>query len=425
MAIQGLKDIFVQPGALLDLPLHCISLIAEPSLRMEKRSRSSSRESHKQNRNSPLKSKKAKSEKGDRVSSRQNAGQGKQDSKRKKAKEDKEDAAALEADNKIQTSTIVDVDDVMGSLQDETEVMALLESEQPEEGTKSSHLGICEWLLIILSLLLIIATFPLSIWFCIKVVREYERVIIFRLGHLLPGRARGPGLFFFLPCLDTYHKVDLRLQTLEIPFHEVVTKDMLIMEIDAVCYYRMENASLLLSNIAQVSRAVQLLVQITMKRLLAHHCFTEILLERKSIAQDIKVALDAITCRWGIKVERTEIKDVRLPAGLQQSLAVEAEAQRQAKVRMIAAEGEKAASESLRMAAEILSGTPAAVQLRYLQTLQSLSTEKPSTVILPLPFDLTNFLPPAGNRIQGSLPLLNPPRQTETRDPLKKDSPML
>ncbi|XP_043819765.1 podocin isoform X2 [Dromiciops gliroides] len=324
---------------------------------MEKRSRSSSRESHKQNRNSPLKSKKAKSEKGDRVSSRQNAGQGKQDSKRKKAKEDKEDAAALEADNKIQTSTIVDVDDVMGSLQDETEVMALLESEQPEEGTKSSHLGICEWLLIILSLLLIIATFPLSIWFCIKVVREYERVIIFRLGHLLPGRARGPGLFFFLPCLDTYHKVDLRLQTLEIPFHEV--------------------------------------------------------------------ALDAITCRWGIKVERTEIKDVRLPAGLQQSLAVEAEAQRQAKVRMIAAEGEKAASESLRMAAEILSGTPAAVQLRYLQTLQSLSTEKPSTVILPLPFDLTNFLPPAGNRIQGSLPLLNPPRQTETRDPLKKDSPML
>ncbi|KAM9002148.1 podocin [Sarcophilus harrisii] len=392
---------------------------------MEKRSRSSSREAHKQNRNSPPKNKRGKSEKSERVNRSQDVRQEKQDSKRRKGKEDKDEGTTLEVDNRIQTSTIVDVDDVMDSLEDEAEVIALLESEQQEEGKKSSHLGICEWLLIILSLMLIIATFPFSIWFCIKVVREYERVIIFRLGHLLPGRARGPGLFFFLPCLDTYHKVDLRLQTLEIPFHEVVTKDMLIMEIDAICYYRMENASLLVSNIAQASRAVQLLVQITMKRLLAHRSFTEILLERKSIAQDTKVALDAITCRWGIKVERTEIKDIRLPTGLQQSLAVEAEAQRQAKVRMIAAEGEKAASESLRMAAEILSGSPAAVQLRYLHTLQSLSTEKPSTVVLPLPFDLMNLLPSAGSRMQGSLPLPNPPRTAGTQDPSKKDSPML
>ncbi|XP_001374197.1 podocin [Monodelphis domestica] len=391
---------------------------------MEKRSRSSSRESPKQNRSPPRKNKRGKSDKKDQRNGRDTE-QEKQNSKKRKGKEDTDNVTLIETDNRIQTSTVVDVDDVMGSLEDETEVMALFESEQQEEGIKSSHLGMCEWLLIILSLLLIVATFPVSIWFCIKVVREYERVIIFRLGHLLPGRARGPGLFFFLPCLDTYHKVDLRLQTLEIPFHEVVTKDMLIMELDAICYYRMENASLLLSNLAQVSKAVQLLVQITMKRLLAHRSFTEILLERKSIAQDTKVALDAITCRWGIKVERTEIKDVRLPAGLQQSLAIEAEAQRQAKVRMIAAEGEKAASESLRMAAEILSGSPAAVQLRYLHTLQSLSTEKPSTVILPLPFDLMNLLPPAGNRMQGSLPLPNPPRQAETRDPSKKDSPML
>uniref|UniRef100_A0A8C6DLC5 Band 7 domain-containing protein n=1 Tax=Moschus moschiferus TaxID=68415 RepID=A0A8C6DLC5_MOSMO len=122
--------------------------------------------------------------------------------------------------------------------------------ERPEEGTKSSSLGACEWLLVLTSLLFIIVTFPFSIWFCIKVVQEYERVIIFRLGHLLPGRAKGPGLFFFLPCLDTYHKVDLRLQTLEIPFHEIVTTDMFVMEIDAICYYRMENASLLLSSLA-------------------------------------------------------------------------------------------------------------------------------------------------------------------------------
>nr|KAF6413846.1 NPHS2 stomatin family member, podocin [Molossus molossus] len=201
-------------------------------------------------------------------------------------------------------------------------------------GTKSSGLGACEWLLVLTSLLLIIVTFPFSVWFCIKIVQEYERVILFRLGHLLPGRAKGPGLFFFLPCLDTYHKVDLRLQTLEIPFHEVVTKDMFIMEIDAICYYRIENASLLLSSLARVSKALQSLVQNTMKRLLAHRSLTEILLDRKSIAQDAKVALDSVTCTWGIKVERTEIKDVRLPAGLQHSLAVEAEAQRQARVRV-------------------------------------------------------------------------------------------
>uniref|UniRef100_A0A8C3IPP5 NPHS2 stomatin family member, podocin n=1 Tax=Chrysemys picta bellii TaxID=8478 RepID=A0A8C3IPP5_CHRPI len=128
--------------------------------------------------------------------------------------------------------------------------------------------GICEWLLTILSLLFIILTFPISVWFCMKIVREYERAIVFRLGRLLPGRPRGPGLFFFLPCLDTYHKVDRRLKTLEIPFHEVVTKDMVTMEIDAVCYYRMENASLLLTSVANLSSAVQLLVQTTMKRLL-------------------------------------------------------------------------------------------------------------------------------------------------------------
>ncbi|MBW04132.1 Podocin, partial [Eschrichtius robustus] len=124
-------------------------------------------------------------------------------------------------------------------------------------------------------------------------------------------------------------------------------------------------------------------------------------------------------------VKGTVLKDVRLPAGLQHSLAVEAEAQRQAKVRMIAAEGEKAASESLRMAAEILSGTPAAVQLRYLHTLQSLSTEKPSTVVLPLPFDLLNFLSSPSSRTQGSIPLPNPSKPVEPLNPKKKDSPML
>ncbi|XP_059944522.1 podocin isoform X2 [Mesoplodon densirostris] len=315
---------------------------------MEKRARSSSREAHGRGSGSSHKeNKRAKAERGGRGRGRRDAG----------PEQPALGRAGSPSEPRAPAATVVDVDEVRGSGEEGTEVVALLESERPEEGTKSSSLGACEWLLVLTSLLFIIVTFPFSIWFCIKVIQEYERVIIFRLGHLLPGRAKGPGLFFFLPCLDTYHKVDLRLQTLEIPFHEV--------------------------------------------------------------------ALDAVTCIWGIKVERTEIKDVRLPAGLQHSLAVEAEAQRQAKVRMIAAEGEKAASESLRMAAEILSGTPAAVQLRYLHTLQSLSTEKPSTVVLPLPFDLLNFLSSPSSRTQGSIPLPNPSKPVEPLNPKKKDSPML
>ncbi|XP_035135168.1 podocin isoform X3 [Callithrix jacchus] len=367
---------------------------------MERRARSSSREARGRSGSAPHKeNKRAKAERAGGGRGRREAGPERSGSGR----------AGTAGEPRAPAATVVDVDEVRGSGEEGTEVVALLESERPEEGshyisqaglelldssnpltsasqsagitgTKSSGLGACEWLLVFISLLFIIMTFPFSIWFCIKVVQEHERVIIFRLGHLLPGRAKGPGLFFFLPCLDTYHKVDLRLQTLEIPFHEIVTKDMFIMEIDAICYYRMENASLLLRSLAHVSKAVQFLVQTTMKRLLAHRSLTEILLERKSIAQDAK---------------------------------------------MIAAEGEKAASESLRMAAEILSGTPAAVQLRYLHTLQSLSTEKPSTVVLPLPFDLLNCLSPPSNRTQGSLPFPSPSKPVEPLNPKKKDSPML
>nr|KAF6316336.1 NPHS2 stomatin family member, podocin [Pipistrellus kuhlii] len=318
---------------------------------MERRARSRSREARGSGGGAPRpEDRRARAERGG-GRGRRDAGRERRDGGREGSpREPRAPAAAVAA-------TVVDVDEVRGPAEEGAEAMAPLESERPDEGTKSSGLGACEWLIVLSSLLIIILTFPFSIWFCIKVVQEYERVIIFRLGHLLPGRAKGPGLFFFLPYLDTYHKIDLRLQTLEIPFHEV--------------------------------------------------------------------ALDSVTCIWGIKVERTEIKDVRLPAGLQHSLAVEAEAQRQARVRMIAAEGEKATSESLRMAAEILSGTPAAVQLRYLHTLQSLFTDKPSTVVIPLPFDMLNFVSSPSNRTQGSIPFPNPSRPVEPLNPKKKDSPML
>ncbi|NXG75733.1 PODO protein, partial [Baryphthengus martii] len=381
----------------------------------DKKSRSSSRESHRRRRESPA----TQSKREKRESSRE-AGKGRGDIKQEKAKEIKSTAGT---DGRVHTSTVVDVDDVISD--EELEAIALLDSERQEEGVKSPGLGICEWLLIVLSFLLVIMTFPISIWFCMKVVREYERAIVFRLGHLLPGRARGPGLFFFIPCLDTYHKIDLRLKTLEIPFHQVVTKDMVTLEIDAICYYRLENASLLLTTLASISGAIQLLVQTTTKRLLAHRAFSELLLERKSISQEIKVALDAVTGCWGIKVERTEINNVQLPAEVRQSLAVEAEAQRQAKVRVIAAEGEKAASESLRMAAEILSSAPAAAQLRYLHALHSLTTEKPAAFIFPLPLDAMNLASLATHSPPAASSLLTDTAKLPESPKDKKDSPML
>ncbi|XP_031410693.1 podocin [Meleagris gallopavo] len=392
-------------------------LSAENQMRMDRRSRSSSRESHRRKRESPATQRKREKRERSKEASKETG-----DIRQEKTKEIK---STVGTDGRVHTSTVVDVDDVISD--EEMEAMMLLDSEHQEEGMKSPGFNICEWLLTILSFLFIIMTFPISVWFCMKVVREYERAIVFRLGHLLPGRARGPGKmltesFLFLPCLDTYHKVDLRLKTLEIPFHQVVTKDMVTLEIDAVCYYRLENASLLLTTLTSISSAIQLLVQTTTKRLLAHRAFSELLLERKSISQEIKVALDAVTGCWGIKVERTEINNVQLPAEVQQSLAVEAEAQRQAKVRVIAAEGEKAASESLRMAAEILSSAPAAAQLRYLHALHSLAAEKPAAFILPLPLDPTNLVSPATRSPPGVSSII-----TDTPENVKdkKDSPML
>uniref|UniRef100_A0A8D2JDD0 Podocin n=1 Tax=Varanus komodoensis TaxID=61221 RepID=A0A8D2JDD0_VARKO len=344
----------------------------------------------------------------ERVEHSRRAGRERQETIRRESK--RETKSTLEANNQIHTSTVVDVDEVV-SLEEEMEMMALLEGERQEEGIKTPGLGVCEWTLVVLCLLFLIVTFPVSIWFCMKIVREYERAILFRFGRILRGRPRGPGLFFLLPCLDTYHKIDIRLKILEIPFYEVITKDMVSLKIDAICYYRMENATLLVTTVASLSSAVQLLVQVISKRLLAHRSLADILTERKSIGQEIKVAM------------ARDFKDIRLPAELQESLAAEAEAQRQAKVRVIAAEGEKAASESLKMAAELLAHTPAGIPLRYLHTLQSMLAEKPPAFILPLPFDLLNLSSAVNVKSTGrNLSSDTPNHPDVSKD---KDSPML
>lgn len=270
-------------------------------------------------------------------------------------------------------------------LGEDTQVRRLPDSskENPDTG-----LGICGWILVYVSFFLVIITFPLSIWMCIKIVKEYERAIIFRLGRILQGGAKGPGLFFVLPCTDTFVKVDMRIISFDIPPQEILTKDSVTVSVDGVVYYRVQNAILAVANITNADSATRLLAQTTLRNVLGTKNLAQLLSDREEIAHNMQNTLDEATDDWGIKVERVEIKDVKLPVQLQRAMAAEAEASREARAKVIAAEGEMNASRALKEASIVISESPAALQLRYLQTLTTIASEKNSTIVFPLPIDL-------------------------------------
>lgn len=251
-----------------------------------------------------------------------------------------------------------------------------------------TDIGFCGWLLVGLSLLLMVATLPISIWMCIKIVKEYERAIIFRLGRILRGGAKGPGLFFILPCTDSFINVDMRTITFDIPPQEVLTKDSVTVSVDGVVYYRVQNATLAVANITNADAATRLLAQTTLRNVLGTKNLAEILSDREEIAHSMQSSLDDATDDWGIKVERVEIKDVKLPLQLQRAMAAEAEASREARAKVIAAEGEMNASRALKEASLVIAESPSALQLRYLQTLNTIAAEKNSTIIFPLPLEM-------------------------------------
>ncbi|KAH7722240.1 Protein MEC-2 b [Aphelenchoides avenae] len=272
-----------------------------------------------------------------------------------------------------------------------------------------NEFGICGWILTILSYILIICTLPISACFCIKVhltclesscsdgyvqvVQEYERAVIFRLGRLMPGGAKGPGIFFIVPCIDTYRKVDLRVLSFEVPPQEILSKDSVTVAVDAVVYFRISNATISVTNVEDSSRSTKLLAQTTLRNILGTKTLAEMLSDREAISLQMQATLDEATEPWGVKVERVEMKDVRLPVQLQRAMAAEAEASREAKAKVIVAEGEQKASRALKEAAEVIAESPSALQLRYLQTLNSISAEKNSTIIFPFPIDLlSSFL---------------------------------
>lgn len=264
------------------------------------------------------------------------------------------------------------------------------EAENPtavfETGSDSGGSECCAIVLYVISIMLVVITLPFSLVFCIKVIQEYERAVIFRLGRALPD-AKGPGLFFIVPCLEDFRKIDLRTLSFDVPPQEVLTKDSVTIAVDAVVYWRVSKPLTSVIRVENAYYSTMLLAQTTLRNILGTKELREVLSQREDIVAQMQAILDEGTEPWGIQVERVEVKDVRLPVLLQRAMAKEAESQRDAQAKVIAAEGEKLASRALCEAAQVMSENSCALQLRYLQTLNTIAAERPSTIIFPLPIN--------------------------------------
>jgi regulator of protease activity HflC (stomatin/prohibitin superfamily) len=250
-------------------------------------------------------------------------------------------------------------------------------------------------LIAVVAVLFLVFLFLVS---AIKVAREYERGIIFRLGRLLP-EPKGPGLFILIPVVDRMVKVDLRTITLNIPPQEVITKDNVPVRVNAVAYFRIVEPKNAIVQIENFMVATSQIAQTTLRSVLGQHQLDELLSEREKINAILQEIIDEATSPWGIKVSIVEVKDVEIPSGMQRAMARQAEAERERRAKVIAAEGEFQASERLKDAALVIEDHPIALQLRYLQTLIELGSSQSTTIVFPAPIDL---LTPFLERLKGN-----------------------
>jgi regulator of protease activity HflC (stomatin/prohibitin superfamily) len=239
-------------------------------------------------------------------------------------------------------------------------------------------------LIIVIVLLFIVLLFLIS---AIKVAREYERGVIFRLGRLLP-EPKGPGLFILIPIVDRMVKVDLRTITLNVPPQEVITKDNVPVRVNAVAYFRIVEPKAAIVQVENFLAATSQIAQTTLRSVLGQHLLDELLSERDKINAILQEIIDEATSPWGIKVSIVEVKDVEIPSGMQRAMARQAEAERERRAKVINAEGEFQASERLKDAALVIEAHPIALQLRYLQTLLELGASQSTTIVFPAPLDL-------------------------------------
>jgi regulator of protease activity HflC (stomatin/prohibitin superfamily) len=239
----------------------------------------------------------------------------------------------------------------------------------------------------IIAVVVVLFIFLLFAIAAIKVAREYERGVIFRLGRLLDP-PKGPGLFILIPIVDRMVKVDLRTITLNIPPQEVITKDNVPARVNAVAYFRIVDPKAAIVNIENFMVATSQIAQTTLRSVLGQHLLDELLSERDKINAILQEIIDEATAPWGIKVSIVEVKDVEIPAGMQRAMARQAEAERERRAKVINAEGEFQASERLKDAALVIEDHPIALQLRYLQTLLELGSSQATTIVFPAPIDL-------------------------------------
>jgi regulator of protease activity HflC (stomatin/prohibitin superfamily) len=230
----------------------------------------------------------------------------------------------------------------------------------------------------------------------VKVVQEYERGVIFRLGRLVG--ARGPGLIFLIPGVERMVKIDLRTITMDVPAQEAITRDNVTVKVNAVVYFKVLNPEDAVVKVLDYIRATSLIAQTTLRSVLGQSNLDELLSSRDRINQQLQQIIDEQTAPWGVKVSVVEVRDLELPHTMQRAMARQAEAEREKRAKIIHAQGEFEAAAQLSQAAAIIGAEPATLQLRYLQTLTEIAAEQNSTIIFPLPLDL----------LRGFLPALTP-----------------
>jgi regulator of protease activity HflC (stomatin/prohibitin superfamily) len=247
----------------------------------------------------------------------------------------------------------------------------------------------------------------------VKILRQYERAVVFTLGRF--QSVKGPGLVMLIPFIQEMVRVDLRIKVIEIPSQDVISRDNVSMKVDAVLYFNVVNPERAIIQVQSYLPATSMLAQTTLRAVLGQHDLDEMLSERKKLSADVQSILDSQTETWGIKVTNVEIRTVELTENMVRAIAKQAEAERDRRAKVIHAEAEFQASQTLVNAAKILSSTPAAMQLRYLQTLTEIGAEQNSTVVFPMPIDIIKpflelFEKPAkivGTNGAGRAPLLN------------------
>ena len=241
-------------------------------------------------------------------------------------------------------------------------------------------------ILIVLVISGIVLILLMVLFSAIRVVQQYERGIIFVLGRLIG--AKGPGIFLVPPFISRMTKVDLRIVTLTVPPQEVITRDNVTVKVTAVIYFYVVDPAAAIVNVVNFLQATTQIGQTTLRNVLGQSELDELLSQRNKINRELQTIIDEQTERWGVKVTAVEIKDIELPATMQRAMAKQAEAEREKRAKIIHAQGELQASNQLAQAAAVIGAQPAALQLRYLQTLTEIAVEKNSTIIFPLPIDL-------------------------------------